>query len=54
MLAYAEVNVPVVGGHAGITILPLFSQVSYRLYSFPYALALAYHFCSQSVLFDNI
>ncbi|KAG8043280.1 hypothetical protein GUJ93_ZPchr0217g6457 [Zizania palustris] len=24
-----EVNVPVVGGHAGITILPLFSQVSY-------------------------
>jgi malate/lactate dehydrogenase len=23
----AEVNVPVVGGHAGITILPLFSQV---------------------------
>lgn len=24
---FAEVNVPVVGGHAGITILPLFSQV---------------------------
>ena len=24
-----EVNVPVVGGHAGITILPLLSQVSY-------------------------
>ncbi|XP_010527511.1 PREDICTED: malate dehydrogenase 1, mitochondrial-like, partial [Tarenaya hassleriana] len=24
----AEVNVPVVGGHAGVTILPLFSQVS--------------------------
>jgi malate/lactate dehydrogenase len=23
----SEVNVPVVGGHAGITILPLFSQV---------------------------
>lgn len=23
----AEVNVPVIGGHAGITILPLFSQV---------------------------
>ncbi|CAA2955114.1 malate dehydrogenase, mitochondrial [Olea europaea subsp. europaea] len=26
----AEVNVPVVGGHAGITILPLFSQASPR------------------------
>ncbi|KAF1896661.1 hypothetical protein Lal_00034360 [Lupinus albus] len=26
----AEVNVPVVGGHAGITILPLFSQVPSR------------------------
>ena len=25
----SEVNVPVVGGHAGITILPLFSQVSF-------------------------
>lgn len=25
--AAAEVDVPVVGGHAGITILPLFSQV---------------------------
>ncbi len=24
---FAEVNVPVIGGHAGITILPLFSQV---------------------------
>jgi malate/lactate dehydrogenase len=24
-----EVSVPVVGGHAGITILPLLSQVSY-------------------------
>jgi hypothetical protein len=24
-----EVNVPVVGGHAGVTILPLLSQVSY-------------------------
>jgi len=24
----AEVNVPVIGGHAGVTILPLFSQVS--------------------------
>ena len=23
-----EVDVPVVGGHAGVTILPLFSQVS--------------------------
>ena len=41
MLAYAEVNVPVVGGHAGITILPLFSQVTYRLFSFLYT---AYHF----------
>lgn len=29
---FAEVNVPVVGGHAGITILPLFSQV--RIASF--------------------
>lgn len=26
-----EVNVPVVGGHAGITILPLLSQVKERL-----------------------
>jgi malate/lactate dehydrogenase len=26
-LSVREVNVPVVGGHAGITILPLFSQV---------------------------
>ena len=26
-MCIAEVNVPVVGGHAGITILPLFSQV---------------------------
>lgn len=26
-ILFAEVNVPVVGGHAGITILPLFSQV---------------------------
>lgn len=25
----ADVNVPVIGGHAGITILPLFSQVLY-------------------------
>jgi malate/lactate dehydrogenase len=24
-----EVSVPVVGGHAGVTILPLLSQVSY-------------------------
>lgn len=31
----AEVNVPVVGGHAGITILPLFSQVcSFLLITF--------------------
>ena len=28
-LKVADVEVPVVGGHAGITILPLFSQVSY-------------------------
>jgi malate dehydrogenase len=27
-LPVREVNVPVVGGHAGITILPLFSQAS--------------------------
>jgi malate/lactate dehydrogenase len=27
-LPVREVNVPVVGGHAGITILPLFSQVT--------------------------
>jgi len=27
LLWFTEVNVPVVGGHAGITILPLFSQV---------------------------
>lgn len=26
-IGLADVNVPVVGGHAGITILPLFSQV---------------------------
>lgn len=26
-VVYTDVNVPVVGGHAGITILPLFSQV---------------------------
>lgn len=25
-----EVDVPVVGGHAGVTILPLLSQVSYK------------------------
>jgi len=24
---YAGIDVPVVGGHAGVTILPLFSQV---------------------------
>ncbi|MCI45180.1 malate dehydrogenase mitochondrial-like, partial [Trifolium medium] len=24
----AEVNVPVIGGHAGVTILPLFSQAT--------------------------
>lgn len=28
------VNVPVVGGHAGVTILPLFSQVLLGHYSF--------------------
>jgi hypothetical protein len=27
MFLSTDVNVPVVGGHAGITILPLFSQV---------------------------
>ena len=27
-LPVAEVNVPVVGGHAGVTILPLFSQAT--------------------------
>ncbi|KAK4838712.1 hypothetical protein QYF36_015846 [Acer negundo] len=27
-LHIAEVNVPVVGGHAGVTILPLFSQAT--------------------------
>jgi malate dehydrogenase len=27
-LDVSQVDVPVVGGHAGITILPLFSQVS--------------------------
>lgn len=26
-VSFADVNVPVIGGHAGITILPLFSQV---------------------------
>ncbi|CAL5346360.1 unnamed protein product [Camellia sinensis] len=29
---YEHVNVPVVGGHAGITILPLFSQVTPKAY----------------------
>jgi malate dehydrogenase len=27
-LDVADVDVPVVGGHAGVTILPLFSQVT--------------------------
>jgi hypothetical protein len=27
LCSFSGVNVPVVGGHAGITILPLFSQV---------------------------
>lgn len=29
---FADVNVPVVGGHAGVTILPLFSQVMLALH----------------------
>ena len=28
LVVSAEVNVPVIGGHAGVTILPLFSQVT--------------------------
>ena len=30
-LAVQDVDVPVVGGHAGVTILPLLSQVSYKI-----------------------
>ena len=30
-LDVSSVDVPVIGGHAGITILPLFSQVNKRL-----------------------
>lgn len=29
LTSIADVDVPVVGGHAGITILPLFSQVGF-------------------------
>lgn len=29
-LDVADVDVPVVGGHAGVTILPLFSQVGFH------------------------
>ena len=32
-LDVAEVNVPVVGGHSGITILPLLSQVTIKHYT---------------------
>ena len=33
LLVSAEVNVPVIGGHAGVTILPLFSQVTSQFLS---------------------
>ena len=35
---FAEVNVPVIGGHAGITIRPLFSQVLTLSFKLPHGL----------------
>lgn len=40
MEQFAGVNVPVVGGHAGVTILPLFSQVIFAALSKNYGLRL--------------
>lgn len=54
MLAYAEVNVPVVGGHAGITILPLFSQVTYLSLMLWLLLIILLCYIPQRDLFDNI
>lgn len=44
-----EVNVPVVGGHAGVTILPLFSQVAHAPFSYPLPLFILKFTCCMLI-----